>query len=148
MNQEDPSVESALRKLRVAPVPDDLFARLVNAEPKQSGATRFHVRPALAWAVPLFAVAACWLLVLRLSPPVRPEQGHGVARDVPVRQLNHEATLLDERVLVVIQREGRVWEIAEEQWMHRTELVRASPAGEITATVFKREFVCRPVVFD
>jgi hypothetical protein len=148
MNQDESSVESALRKLRVAPVPDDLFARLVGAEPIAMPARPQRSWQRAAWAGLALAAAACCLLVFRQPGPGPGGEGPSVTRHLPVRQMHHEATLLDQRVLAVIQRDGQMWEIAEEQWVHRAELVQASPAGEISATLLKREFVCRPVVFD
>ena len=148
MKPDPPFLESALRELRTAPVPDDLFDRLVAAEPDIGEGRSRPGWQFAGWSGLAIAAAACLVLAVRFFPGPPATSVQPVAAHPTAHRIHHEAALLDERVLAVIHRDGRYWELAEEQWIHHTELVSDVPASEVSATALDRQFVCRPVIFD
>jgi hypothetical protein len=147
-------LESALRELRPAPMPDALIARLAAAEPAAGPAPDAgprHIWHPAAWGGFALAAAACLALAAHFlaRPPAAPAPSLATqAATVPARRLHHEATLIDQRTLAVIHQGGRAWELAEQQWLHRADLVRAAPPSEVSTAALSREVVWQPVNFD
>jgi hypothetical protein len=98
------------------------------------------------FALAALAAAACVLLLPAILPdPAAPAQP-ATSRPLSVR--HHESTLLAERPLAVVERDGRFWRIAEQQWQDRDLALCSATPVRVRFAATRRELVCQPVEFD
>ena len=134
--KDDLELESLLRELRPQGLPADLRARV--AEPP---VRRRHWKNIVVPCV--LAAAALWVFFL-----VFPFGGAREAGEVPpvtVRQI--ESSLVDSKVIAVVEHEGQAWELTQEEWLDEEIVICSSTPVRVRFAETRHEWVSHPVRF-
>lgn len=144
MNEYE-ELERQIRRLRPAPLPPDLAIRLKEPPCPES---KHPPRPILRFALAAGLVAlACATSLLIRSLSVNTEDPP-VAESRPVSHLQKNSTFLGSRRLSLEEREGRMWEISEQEWLDETIVLCSSSHAEFRTSVIRSEIVRAPVQFQ
>lgn len=140
--KDDNELEALLRGLRPGSLPADLRTAMRTPPVRPRRARRRHLA---VMALPLAAaIAAAVMIALFLAGegPV----GDSAADAITIRQ--SRSTLVESRPLERVQIKGRLWELAEQEWIDEDlTFCSLSPVGvKLTAT--RHELVWQPVRFD
>jgi len=135
---DDAELETLLRGLRPGKLPADLIATMKH--PPARDTLPWWRRPVI-FVAPLAAALAI-AFFLHQSAPTRPPGPQAVT----FRQ--SQSTLLQSRPLEMVQIEGQLWELAEQEWLDEdTALCSAAPV-KVKLTEIRHELVWQPVRFD
>lgn len=136
MSEEEQFIEK-LRKMQVAPMPDDLRALLAEEPlPEKQGGSR------LIFIAIGLAAAACVALMLISGPGDVPREG-GMAVEV----LRVDSTLLSSRSLEFEEVDGVYHEVVEEEWLDEISARSSSSPLEADSVVVRTERRSVPVEF-
>ncbi|BCX48658.1 hypothetical protein HAHE_25660 [Haloferula helveola] len=143
----DRQLEEQIRSLVPAPLPSDLAARMTEPpQPVTSARLRF-LRRGVPAVLSTLAAAACVVLVWRhaTGPAAAPDD----SAPQPVVTVHMEdSRLLETRTLEVLEHDGGMWEIAEQEWQDSDTLLCSNSPIQMRMATTRRELVCRPVHFD
>lgn len=131
----DQRLEEEIRKLRPAPLPSDLKARLAQ-EPELHG--RRPGRKMWLAAAAALVVLATAIAVPSLLHDTPTTQADAAA---PLSVIQRETTLLSTRTIDQREHDGRVWELVEEQWQDNTVCVSSATPVRVRSTVIRPEYV-------
>lgn len=137
-----PLLEEQIRNLRPAPLPPDLLARM--AQPPEITNPR-HGRQIL-WVVFGAGLAVAAAVAIMAHWPALPVTSPATVRSLSIRQ--QRSVLLDTRTLGVVHRDGRTWEVAQQQWHDDNLALCAEVPIQVRSTGIRNEIVCQPVDFD
>lgn len=136
----DPELETLLRSLRPATLPDPLQTAMKDPPARIAPASPRYLR----WLALPLAAAAVWLLLATL----RHEPVSAPASPAPITLRQSQSTLLDSRPLELVRIDDQYWELAEQEWLDEDlTLCSASPVT-VKLTTTRREIVWQPVRFD
>lgn len=134
--KDDLELESLLRNLRPQGLPADLRARMDEPPFRRSG-WKGVVVPVV------FAAAAVWVFFLALPSGV-PQESEGVP---PITIRQQQSSLIDSRVVAVIEHEGQAWELTEEEWLDQEIAICSSSPVQVRLAETRHELVYHPVEF-
>jgi hypothetical protein len=135
--KDDLDLEAQLKQLRPKPLPVDLEARM-ESPPARPFRWKRLVVPTL-----LLATAALWAFFVAppsASPP--PDQG-----PEPITIVQQRSSLIESRVIAVIEREGEAWEITEQEWLDEEIAICSTSPVEVRLTTTRQELICEPVIY-
>ena len=134
--KDDLELESLLRDLRPQELPADLRARMDEPPSRRSG-WKSIVVPCI------FAAAAVWVFFLAW-PSVVPQESESVP---PITIRQQQSSLIDSRVIAVIEHEGQAWELTEEEWLDQVIAICSTSPVRVRASETRHELVYHPVKF-
>ncbi|MDF1851661.1 MAG: hypothetical protein P1U85_12565 [Verrucomicrobiales bacterium] len=134
--KDDLEIESMLRDLRPQQLPADLRTRM-KEPPVRTDRWKRVVAPAV------LAAAAVWVVSLIL--PSMPPRAGGTLE--PVTILQQQSSLIDSRVIAVIQGDGQAWEVMDQEWLDEELAICSSSSVQVRFTATRRELVYQPVPY-
>lgn len=137
----DSRLEEQIRSLRPASLPPDLLARMAQP-PLAMNPRRTRKILRVVFGAGLAVAAAVAIMAHWPAPPVTPT---AAAPSVSIRQ--QRSVLLDTRTLAVLHRDGRTWEVAEQQWRDDNLALCSAVPVQVQSAAIRREIVCQPVDF-
>jgi hypothetical protein len=141
----DQEIESLLKSLQPAELPPELRRRMQQApDARAEKVLHFPIHRRLVIA--LTAAAACGAAWLSLRGPDPVERPAVEAPAVSVRQT--QSTLVATRPISLVEHDGRVWELAEQEWLDEDIALCSTSPVRVRLAETRREVVYRPVAFD
>ena len=134
--KDDLEMESLLKEMRLQSLPADLQERMAEPPPRRARWNR-------VLAPGLLAAAAVWIVMLVL-PDRSPESGGAQG---PVTVLERQSSLVDKRVVAIIQGEGQAWELSDQEWLDEEIAICSTSSMQVRLTTTRRELVCEPIPY-
>jgi hypothetical protein len=131
----DQRLEEEIRRLRPAPLPTDLKARLAREPELHGRKPRRHM-----W---LAAAAALVVLAAGIAAPsfFRDTDTSPAVATSPVSVIQRESTLLGTRTVDQRELDGQVWELIEEQWQDDTIAACSATPVRVCSSVIRPAYV-------
>lgn len=140
---DDKELEERMRRLLPAPLPADLAERLADEPAIEEEPVSEKVIPWRAIVGAGLAAAACVLLFWGYDGMVgSPDE------ESPISVTTKESTLLGKRTLSVLEHEGQVWELAEQEWRDDVLAYCSNSPVRVQSSEIRTELVYLPVEFQ
>jgi hypothetical protein len=133
-------LESMLHRLRPGALPQDLRQRLATPPTAPMAVCPVFRRPLFVAFAAMAAAASVAFLLRQPEPSDSPP--------APLSLLHQESTLIATRVLGYVERDGRMWSLAEQQWQDDELAACSDSPVSLRRSSERRELVYQPVSFD
>ena len=91
----------------------------------------------------VLATAAVWAIIVNLpSTPPQPDE-----REQAITVLQQQSSLVDSRVIAIIEREGQTWELTEQEWLDEEIAICSISPVQVRLTATRHELIYRPVIY-
>ena len=140
---DDKTLEERMKQLMPAPLPADLKKRLEEEPSIEGEPVDSKVIPWRAVIGAGLAAAACVILFWGNDGTVNKP-----GDTVPISVTTKESTLLGKRTLSVLEHEGQVWELAEQEWRDDMVAYCSNAPVRVQSSEIRTELVYLPVEFQ
>lgn len=134
--KEDLELESILKDMRPQSLPSDLKARM--SEPPAR-----PIRWSRAVVPSVSGAAAVWIALLVL-PDRSPDSEEAPE---PVTVLTQQSSLIEKRVVAIIQAEGQAWEVSDQEWLDEEVAICSTGSTQVRFRTTRRELVYEPIPY-